>query len=172
VLTRDEFRLVMRDAFGELEKQVDRGTIGSYGCATWNGFRVAPGTKSHLNLEDLVSVAQEVGGVDHHFRALQLPVNLAMAEAVRSPTQCVGNEPMPLLSAAQHLGLSVIGSATLMQSQLTRSLPEQVRSAFPGYQTDARRAIAFAQSLPLASALVGMKSAVHLEENLALSRVS
>jgi aryl-alcohol dehydrogenase-like predicted oxidoreductase len=54
-----------------------------------------------------------------------------------------------------------------MQSQLTRSLPEQVRSSFPGYKTDARRAIAFSQSLPIASALVGMKSVAHLEENLA-----
>jgi aryl-alcohol dehydrogenase-like predicted oxidoreductase len=53
-----------------------------------------------------------------------------------------------------------------MQSQLARSLPEQLRSAFPGFNTDARRAIAFAQSLPLTTALVGMKSVAHLEQNL------
>jgi hypothetical protein len=45
-------------------------------------------------------------------------------------------------------------------------LPKQLRSAFPGFHSDARRAIAFAQSLPLTSALVGMKSVSHLEENL------
>lgn len=172
VLTREEFRIVLRDAFAELEKQVDRGAIGCYGCATWNGFRVAPETRNYLSAEELVSIAHEVGGEGHHFRVLQLPVNLAMAEAVRSPTQCIGSERLPLLSAAQHLGLSVVGSATLMQSQLTRSLPEPVRSAFPGYQTDARRAIAFSQSLPIASALVGMKSLAHLHENLASTRVS
>jgi hypothetical protein len=53
-----------------------------------------------------------------------------------------------------------------MQSQLTRALPAELHSAFPGFTTDARRAIAFSQSLPLASALVGMKSKAHLEENL------
>jgi aryl-alcohol dehydrogenase-like predicted oxidoreductase len=59
-----------------------------------------------------------------------------------------------------------------MQSQLTRALPDQVRAAFPGFETDARRAIAFTQSLPVATALVGMKSRAHLEENLAEPRLN
>ncbi|HEY1952993.1 MAG TPA: aldo/keto reductase [Gemmatimonadaceae bacterium] len=166
-LARPDFFTVLGEAFTELERQVRRGAICSYGCATWNGFRAAPGSKNHLSIEELVGLAGEVGGGDHHFRVVQLPISLAMAEAVRLPTQCVGNEKMPLLDAARELGVSVVGSATLMQSQLTRSLPDQVRSAFPGFRTDARRAIAFSQSLPMASALVGMKSVSHLEENLA-----
>jgi hypothetical protein len=59
-----------------------------------------------------------------------------------------------------------------MQSQLARALPPEIHSAFPGFATDARRAIAFAQSLPLTSALVGMKSKSHLEENLQQPLVS
>jgi hypothetical protein len=82
------------------------------------------------------------------------------------PTQKIGERYVPLLEASQHFGIEVVGSATLMQSQLTRSLPEQLHSAFPGFNSDARRAIAFAQSLPVAAALVGMKSVAHLEENL------
>jgi len=162
-----KFLTVMRDAFASLEKQVSKGVIGSYGCATWNGLRALPESRNHLSLEGLVAIAREVGGADHHFRVVQVPINLAMTEAVRAPTQCVGNERVPLLEAAGRLGISVVGSATLMQSQLTRALPEQVHSAFPGYDTDARRAIAFSQSLPVATALVGMKSLSHLQENLA-----
>jgi aryl-alcohol dehydrogenase-like predicted oxidoreductase len=167
VLTRPAFFSVLRDAFAELERHVSRGAIRSYGCATWNGFRVPPESRNHLSLEDVVTVAREVGGAYHRFHVLQLPINLAMTEAVRLPTQCVGSESMSLLDAAHRLRMSVVGSATLMQSQLTRSLPEQVRASFPGFRTDARRAIAFSQSLPLVSALVGMKSVAHLEENLA-----
>jgi aryl-alcohol dehydrogenase-like predicted oxidoreductase len=59
-----------------------------------------------------------------------------------------------------------------MQSQLTRSLPDQLRSAFPGFNSDARRAIAFAQSLPLTATLVGMKSVAHLEQNLERAALS
>jgi aryl-alcohol dehydrogenase-like predicted oxidoreductase len=169
---RQNFRTVLGDAFAALEEQVGRGVIGTYGCATWNGFRVAPDSKNHLSLEDMVSIAREVAGADHHFRVIQVPINLAMTESVRVPTQQVGHDTVPLLDAAHRLGISVVGSATLMQSQLTRSLPKQVHSAFPGFRTDARRAIAFSQSLPIAAALVGMKSVSHLEENLAAPKVS
>jgi len=167
VLPRPKFLDVMRGAFSTLEKHVSLGVIGSYGCATWNGLRALPESRNHLSLEELVSIAREIAGADHNFKVVQVPINLAMTEAIRVPTQCLGADRMPLLEAAAQLGISVVGSATLMQSQLVRALPEQVHSAFPGFDTDARRAIAFSQSLPVAAALVGMKSVSHLEENLA-----
>jgi aryl-alcohol dehydrogenase-like predicted oxidoreductase len=172
VLDRPRFIPVVREAFAALERQVKRGVIGVYGCATWNGFRVPSDARNHLSLEELVSIAREVGGTQHHFKVIQLPINLAMTEAVRLPAQRVGSDRVSLLEAARKLGISVVASATLMQSQLTRSLPNQVRAAFPGFETDARRAIAFTQSLPVATALVGMKSRAHLEENLATSATS
>lgn len=169
---REKFKDVMRAAFSTLEEHVGDRKISAYGCATWQGFRNAPASRNHLSLEALVSLAREVGGDGHHFRVVQVPVNLAMTEAVRSPTQQCGSELVPFLEAAHRLDLAVVGSATLMQSQLTRALPEELRTAFPGFATDARRAIAFAQSLPVASALVGMKSKSHLEENLQLPLAS
>jgi aryl-alcohol dehydrogenase-like predicted oxidoreductase len=169
---RARFQTVMRAAFSTLEQHVSDGSIGIYGCATWQGFRTPPGSRSHLSLEELVSLAREVGGPEHHFRVVQLPVNLAMTEAVRAPTQSCGGRLVPLLEAARRLDVSVVGSATLMQSQLARALPAEIHSAYPGFTTDARRAIAFAQSLPLTAALVGMKSKSHLEENLQRPLVS
>jgi aryl-alcohol dehydrogenase-like predicted oxidoreductase len=172
VLTRPRFLSVIRDAFAALENQVKRGVVGSYGCATWNGFRVPPESRNHLSLEELVNIAREVAGSGHHFKVAQLPINLAMTEAVRMPTQQVGRSRLPLLEAAHRLGVSVIGSATLMQSQLTQSLPKEVHASFPGFNSDARRAVAFSQSLPVSAALVGMKSVSHLEENLAPPNLS
>jgi aryl-alcohol dehydrogenase-like predicted oxidoreductase len=166
VVERSKFLSVMTAAFSTLQQQVERGVIGCYGCSTWNGFRVAPEARNHLSLEELVAVARAVGGENHGFKVIQLPINLIMTEAVRVPTQKVGGDRVSLLEASHHFGIEVIGSATLMQSQLTRSLPEQLHSAFPGFNSDARRAIAFAQSLPVAAALVGMKSVAHLEQNL------
>lgn len=166
-LSRQKFLTLVRDAFAALERAVESGHIGAYGCATWNGLRVPPESKNHLSLEELISLAHEVGGSGHHFSVVQLPINLAMTEAVRAHTQCIGRERFSILEAAHRLGVSVIASATLMQSQLTRGLPTQIHAAFPGFHTDARRAIAFTQSLPVSSALVGMKSVSHLEENLA-----
>jgi aryl-alcohol dehydrogenase-like predicted oxidoreductase len=172
VLPRPKFLEAISAAFSSLEQQVERGVIGCFGCSTWNGFRVPPDSRNHLSLEELVAIAREVGGESHHFKVIQLPINLAMTEAVRVATQKVGSENVTLLEAAQHFGVDIVGSATLMQSQLARSLPDQLRSAFPGFNSDARRAIAFAQSLPLTAALVGMKSVAHLEQNLERATLS
>ena len=172
VLSRSKFLTLIGAAFSSLEQHVERGVIGCYGCSTWNGFRVLPEARNHLSLEELLTIAREAGGENHHFKVIQLPINLAMTEAVRVPTQCIGADRVSLLEAAHRLGVGVVGSATLMQSQLARSLPEELRSAFPEFNSDARRAIAFAQSLPLSAALVGMKSVAHLEQNLERAALS
>lgn len=165
-LDPERFQAAVLRAFTELEAQVARGAIQSYGCATWNGFRVHPESSSHVNLEDIVSIARDAGGPSHHFRVVQLPVNLAMTEGIRLPTQSLSGRRVSLLEAAAELGISVIGSASLMQSQLTHSLPAELAQAFPSLDTDAQRAIAFARSLPLSAVLVGMRSLGHLSENL------
>jgi aryl-alcohol dehydrogenase-like predicted oxidoreductase len=167
------FRTMLRPVFAMLEARVAAGDIGCYGCATWNGFRVPPGTRGHLSLHDLVMIAREVGGDDHHFRVVQLPVNLAMTEALRAPTQRLGStRTVPLLQAAAELDISVVASATLMQAKLAGGLPEEVREALPAFRTDAQRAIGFVRSLPaVLAALVGMKTLAHVTENIESGRV-
>lgn len=166
-IDRKAFIGLMSDAFSELETQVADGHIGSYGCATWNGFRVSSAARGHLSLSDLVGIAKRVGGESHHFRFVQLPVNLAMTEAIRSPTQTLNGSSFSLLDLAGQLNVSVVASASLMQAQLTHGLPPGVQSLFPDLNTDAQRAIAFVRSLPVVAALVGMRSPAHLEENIA-----
>lgn len=167
-----ELRVRLRAAFAAMEEAVARRDIGTYGIASWNGLRVPPGARGHLSLAELVTIAREVGGEGHHFRAVQLPISLAMPEAVREPTQDVGaGEPVSVLQAAKDLGLTVFASAPLMQGQLARGLPDQVRALFPDARGDAERALGFVRALPgLASALVGMRDVIHVRENLASAR--
>lgn len=157
----------LRAAFEVLEECVQNGKIGVYGCATWNGFRLPAGSQGHLSLFELAAIARDVGGDRHHFRVIQLPINLTMSEAVRVSTQ---RDPrgrlVHVLDAASELGIDIVASAPLLQGQLTRDLPAQVRELFPG-TSDAQRAAAFVRGLPnVLAAAVGMKSVAHLEENL------
>ena len=119
----------------------------------------------------LVTIARDIAGADHHFHAVQLPVNLALNEAVRTPTQRIDDRDLTVLEAASELGVAVVASATLLQAKLASKLPQQMREALPGLTTDAQRAIAFVRGLPvIASALVGMRSAGHVRENLGAAR--
>jgi aryl-alcohol dehydrogenase-like predicted oxidoreductase len=168
VIDRARFIDRMRDAFALLEERVAQGEIGRYGCATWNGFRVPPGHPGHLSLAELVGIATEVGGKDHSFRVIQVPINLAMVEAVRQPTQRLrGDRLVTLLEAAREFDIAVVASASLLQSKLASGLPAQLRDIFPALHTDAQRALMFTRTLPgVSTALIGMKSLAHLEENL------
>ncbi|MBK5187616.1 MAG: aldo/keto reductase, partial [Gemmatimonadaceae bacterium] len=139
----------IRAAFALLEERCVAGEIGGYGCATWNGLRTPPGARGHLSLAMLVRCAREIGGADHHFQAVQLPVNLALSEAVRAQTQHIDGRPLTLLEAASELGVAVIASAALLQAKLASKLPQQMREALPGLSTDAQRAIAFVRGLPV-----------------------
>ena len=58
----------LRVAFSYLEVERSAGRIRTYGLATWTGLRVAPGHREHLPLQQLVDLAQEVGGQSHGFR--------------------------------------------------------------------------------------------------------
>ena len=171
-LDRPAFLATIENAFAELESQAAMGRIGAYGCATWNGFRTFAANRNHLSLTELLDAARKVAGDGHHFRVVQLPVNLAMTEAIRAPTQTDNGKNVALLDLAEELGIAVVASASLMQAQLTNNLPAPVKAMFPSLRTDAQRAIAFVRSLPVASALVGMKRLDHLDENLGAGAVA
>jgi aryl-alcohol dehydrogenase-like predicted oxidoreductase len=164
---RATFRERVRAAFTLLEERAERGEIVGYGCATWLGFRVGPEHRQHLTLAELVTIARDIAGTTHHFRAVQLPVSLAMPEAASVPTQPLGRKQVTLLEAADALGVGVVASAPLMQGKLAGGLPDELRAHFPDCTTDAQRALRFASSLPGVSAvLAGMRRSSHLSENL------
>jgi aryl-alcohol dehydrogenase-like predicted oxidoreductase len=166
-VSREEFFRRLKAAFAALEKAVAEGKIRRYGTATWNGYRASPRSADALSLADVLRLAEEVGGKDHHLRALQLPFNLAMPEARMASTQQAGRKLAPLLQVAKAHGLMVFASASLLQGQLAQGLSPEIRSWFPGMRTDAQRAIQFVRSTPgITCALVGMSNLEHVQENL------
>jgi aryl-alcohol dehydrogenase-like predicted oxidoreductase len=166
------FRSVLREAVEMLETKVAAGEIAAWGVATWEGLRVPPDHPRHLPIAEVVAVAREVAGQSHHLRAVQVPINLAMPEAVRLPTQELASSSgirIPALQACAELGLAVVASAPLLSGRLTSGLPPALVETFPNCETDAQRALAFVLALPGVSAVAcGMSDPAHVEENLAV----
>jgi aryl-alcohol dehydrogenase-like predicted oxidoreductase len=161
----DAFYDLIRAAFEQCERMAESGQIRFYGAATWGGFR----TKDNpLSMYRMARIAKEIGGVRHRFRFVQLPFNLAMLEAFNLKNQD-GNTP---LQAAGELGITVVGSATVLQGRLTRGLPTDLAAKFEGLKTDAQRSIQFSRSTPgLAVSLTGMSNPAHVQENLGVKNV-
>jgi aryl-alcohol dehydrogenase-like predicted oxidoreductase len=165
-VSHEVFHQRLKDAFAALEKTVKAGKIQYYGVATWSAFRVADSSRDYMGLFELAKIAHEVAGENHRFRFIQLPFNLAMPEAYGLANQRTGKEKMSLLSAADRLGIAVMGSATLYQARLTQGLPDFVSSIL-GMTTDADNAIQFARSAPgITTALIGMGRKEHVAVNL------
>jgi aryl-alcohol dehydrogenase-like predicted oxidoreductase len=172
-ISAEEFDARLVNAFEALEEAVARGKLRLYGTATWNAYRNPPEAKDYLSLAHVVSLAEKAGGKDHHFRIVQLPLNLGMTEALSNANQQVDGKSMTLLEAAQHLGVTVMCSASVLQGQLTRNLPDLIRDTFEGLETDGQRALQFVRSTPgVTTALVGMKQLNHVEENLKTARIA
>ena len=160
--TAAEFEGGIRRAFAELERLVQQGKIRWYGAATWEGFR----KKDALSLSRLAELARAEGGANHHFRFVQLPFNLGMVEAFL-------DRPESVLEVAARLGISVIASATLLQTRILSNMPDTVQTLLPGLANDAQRAIQFTRSTPgISVAIVGMGKREHVLANLGVARVA
>lgn len=162
----EEFRRRISEAFTFLESAVAAGKIGAYGLATWNAFRDDPKSQGYLSLAAMEEIARDVGGAEHHFRFVQLPLNLAMPEALLRPNQIVERKTMAMVQAARALKITLVSSAALLQGQLTRNLPPYIAEAL-GTKKDSVSALQFARSVPgVTTALAGMSHVEHVRANL------
>ena len=155
-----EFYHRLQSAFEGLEQNRSEGKLKYYGVATWNGFRTPENASDSHSLARMVELARQVGGAENGFRFIQLPLNLAMPEAI-----AVAQE-------ANELGVTVVASASLLQARLARGLPDHVRGLLGPLRTDAQTAIQFVRSTPgITTALIGMSRVEHVDENLELVQV-
>ncbi len=170
---RYTFEARIAKAFERLEELRNAGKLRAYGVATWKGFRVTPSEPGYHSLEGFVRAARQVGGEDHGFRFIQLPHNLAMPEAYLVPNQSANGRAVTPVQAAEDLGITVMASASILQGKLSQNVPIYVRGTLGNQTTDAMTSIQFVRSTPgISTALVGMSSVAHVEENMNLVSVA
>ncbi len=167
----DEFYWLLARVLEALEEAVARGAIGAYGLSTWSGLLLPHSEQGHLSIVDTFQLALEVGGADHHLRAMQLPYSVAMSEGMSLPTQFGPDGPAPVFETLRDTGCAVFASVPLARGRAVRGLPAVLREAFPGLLSAAQCALQFARSTScVTSALVGMRRPEHIDENLGLAR--
>jgi aryl-alcohol dehydrogenase-like predicted oxidoreductase len=171
-IPREEFNRRIVAAFEALETEVTEGKIRVYGMATWNAFRNESRAPDYLSLEQMAGLARQAGGNEHHFQFVQLPFNLAMPEALMRPNQIVGGKTLSMVQAARELGITLIASASLLQSHLIGKVSPTIHDTL-GLQDDLECALQFVRSAPgITTALVGMKRVEHVKANLKLAGIS
>ena len=172
-ISETDFYKRLTSAFQLFEKKVEEGKIKMYGAATWNGFRIPSKTRGYLSLAKFLEAAEEAGGKNHHFRAIQLPYNLGMPEALTTENQDWNGEEISTIEFARRKEIMVFTSASLLQGRLATHIPQKIQNLFPNCESMAACALQFIRSTPgVLTALVGMKSLEHIHENLAVKKIA
>lgn len=170
-VSRETLNSRMAEAFEALESAVKSGKLRAYGLATWNGFREDARAQGYLSLESVCGLARQAGGSENHFRFVQLPFNIAMPEALIRPNQTVGGKTVSMIQAARELGITLIASASLLQTHLVGKVSASIHSVL-GLRNDLECALQFVRSAPgISTALVGMKRVDHVKANLKLAAI-
>ena len=168
-VSREEFTQMLAKVFEVYEKYRSNDKIRFYGMATWTCFRVPPDNKEYLSLEEVVRLAEKIGGKGHGFRFIQLPYNLAYSEALLLKNQTVGDEKnLNILEAAAKLNIGIFTSIPLFQGQLLKaSIPE-----YDGLNDQVAKLIQIIRSSPSVIApLIGQKKPEHVEQNLKIADI-
>ncbi len=168
-VNREQFFEMLSKVFEVYEKYISNNKIRYYGMATWTCFRVLQGNKEYLSLEEVVKLAEKVGGKQHGFRFIQLPYNLVYSEALLLKNQNVGPEKnLTFLEAAEKLNIKVFTSIPLFQSKLLKAkIPD-----YMGLSDQVAKLVQIIRSSPSVIApLIGYKKPEHVEQNLKIANV-
>jgi aryl-alcohol dehydrogenase-like predicted oxidoreductase len=169
-ITRSDFDEMIRRVFQVYEEYRLKNKIRYYGMATWTCFRLPQNEIGYLSLEDMVRIAEDVGGENHGFRFIQLPYNLAYTEAYLLKNQSVGGDTkLTILEACNRLKIGVFTSVPLLQAKLFGAkIPDYL-----GYNNQLLKIIQITRSTPnILAPLIGQKKLQHVKENIELAKVA
>ena len=102
-IVRDVYYDRIRRAFLHLEQEVENGRIGCYGVSS-NTFVVDPEDAQFTELKRIYDIACSIRP-DHHFRVVQMPMNLIETDAATVSNQPTGES---VLDYARSKGLGVL----------------------------------------------------------------
>ena len=169
-VSKDKFFEMLSKVFEIYEKFRSENKIRYYGMATWTCFRVSEENKEYLSLAEVYNIAKSIGGVDHGFRFIQLPYNLAYSEALFLKNQNVGNEKkLTILEAAKKLKIGVFSSVPLLQGKLIQT---KIPDYSEGLTDPIMKLVQIIRSSPsIIAPLIGQKKMDHVNNNNKISEV-
>jgi aryl-alcohol dehydrogenase-like predicted oxidoreductase len=169
-VSKDKFFEMLSKVFEIYEKFRSLNKIRYYGMATWTCFRVSEENKEYLSLDEVYNIAKNIGGIDHGFRFIQLPYNLAYSEALFLKNQNVRNEKkLTILEAAKRLKIGVFSSVPLLQGKLIQT---KIPDYSEGLTDPIMKLVQIIRSSPsIIAPLIGQKKMDHVNNNNKISEV-
>jgi aryl-alcohol dehydrogenase-like predicted oxidoreductase len=172
---RDEFYRRLGAAFAFFEGQVAAGRLGFYGVSS-NSAAAPESDPEMTSLSRMWAAAEAAGGAGHHFRVLQLPMNLFESGGLFE----ANNDGETVLERAARLGVGVLvnrplnaivdGNLLRLAGKLGPRLAPLLDPALPPERHDAtlsQKALHVVSSAPgVSCVLLGMRRPAYVEDAL------
>jgi len=147
--SQEQFYSNLYKVFEMLESRVDHRDIATYGLSSWNGFRRREGGTYYLNIDRIMNVAREVGGEQHHFKYLELPLSVGMPFIYNNRITSPDGNSVRFLERVKTLGMDVLASATLYEGKLKELINLQNLMKLVGMQDSENNLTPSEVSIPL-----------------------
>ena len=140
--------------------------------ATWNSLRTTSDNRGlYCNLQEIVELAEKIGGNNHGMRFVQVPINIMHPEAFVENYQNYKKEDkgvtaVTLTAVCNSLKINLISSSPLMQGYIV-NLP--LENNLFNVKNQSAKHIQLIRSIPaecIKSTLIGMKNQIHIRNNL------
>ncbi|HVC11745.1 MAG TPA: aldo/keto reductase [Burkholderiales bacterium] len=178
-LGKEQGQRKLARCFAVLEQAVKQNKLRGYGVSSFESLRAATDAPLFQSIAALLGLAEDAAKLvwkdpqaRHHLRVVQLPFNPAMTEGFTRFSQATGQGNVAsTLQAAHQLRVYVMSSHALGKGRFAHDDP--LAAALPALANPAQRALQFARSTPgIGTALAGVSTPAHLEDLLAVARVS
>ncbi|MFE4821934.1 aldo/keto reductase [Streptomyces sp. NPDC056704] len=152
---RPALHCAIRDAFEVLEGETAAGHVAGYGIATWAGLE-----EEAFTVGELLALAAEAAGGQHHLVAIQLPVSLVMMTPIVQALD--GRGPLP---AAVDAGPRGMASAPLHGGELPGMVDQELADLIQPGLTPAQACVLAVASCPgVTNVLLAASGAPHWRE--------
>mmetsp|Transcript_9725 Transcript_9725/g.59032 ORF Transcript_9725/g.59032 Transcript_9725/m.59032 type:complete len:538 (-) Transcript_9725:352-1965(-) len=164
-IARTDFFSRIKRAFLFLEEKRKQGLIQTYGISVTDCLFRHPQDPLHLQLQDLVNIADSAGGSNHGFRYVQIPVGAGLPSlwaALHQRIDGINETTFTAPEAAARLRLGVLGTDPRIQGGLLYNATIfQTMKEFNPLIVDessyAKELTNFARSIPyITSSLIGV----------------
>lgn len=163
-VARTDFFSRIKGAFLFLEEKRKQGLIQTYGISVNDCLFRHPQDPLHLQLQDLVNIAESAGGSNHGFRYVQIPVSAGLPSswaALHQRINGIDGRTFTAPEAAARLRLGVLGTDPLIQEGLVYNatifqIMKEVNPLIVDESSFAKELTNFARSTPyITSSLTG-----------------
>jgi len=158
-------KTITRNIISSLENNISKNKIRYYGISIGDHHLVSKNSL-YPNLEEIYSIAEDIGGKKNGFKVIEIPLNPTRPEAIFNRDQVVKGKILNIIEAAKEFKLDVI-----ITESLSRGSPLGNYDDVPGNNIFQRQLVLLKSLNDIKTILFGSINPDHVKNNMEILKI-